>query len=316
MHVPVLFDEVLELLNIREGGCYIDGTVGGGGHAEALLERLGNEGLLLAIDRDEDALKRCSERLARFGERCRFLHGNYADMEELVSSVGVNRVDGVLLDLGVSSFQLDMAERGFSFMHDGPLDMRMDRSGGRTAADVVNEMDEDGLRRLFWEYGEERMARRVAAAIVSRREQRIFERTADLAEVIAEVKGGRRGRRKHPATQAFQALRMEVNGELDGVRRGLCAGLHLLKNGGRFAVISFHSLEDRIVKRFFAAHEGRWESLAAGGERWEGELPAMRRITRKAVSPRDEECRLNVRARSSKLRVAERVAEPYKRKRW
>jgi 16S rRNA (cytosine1402-N4)-methyltransferase len=312
MHVPVLPDEVLELMNIREGGVYIDGTMGSGGHSEAILERIGEKGMLLAIDRDEEALERCGRRLARFGDRCRRVHGNYSDIAGIAKSEGLDEVDGILLDLGVSSDQIDTAGRGFSFMHDGPLDMRMDRSQRRTAADVVNGMSERELVSILRKYGEEHSARKVAAVIVRRRAEKSFETTGDLAEVISDAKGGRRGR-THPATKSFQAIRMEVNGELGGVESGLRGGVELLRSGGRMAVITFHSLEDRIVKRFFAAHEGRWESLAAGGERWEGELPAMKRITRKPVQPAEAESLSNPRARSSKLRVAERIMSPYKR---
>jgi len=312
MHQSVLLEEVLSLLAVREGGVYVDGTAGSGGHAEAILERIGESGMLLAIDRDREALERTGKRLSRFGSRCRRIHGNYADIVAHCESAGVRDVDGVLLDLGVSSEQLDTAERGFSFMQDGPLDMRMDQSGLRTAADVVNRATEQDLTTILRDYGEERSARRIAARIVRRREEKPFETTSDLAETVAEAKGGRRGR-THPATQAFQAIRMEVNGELDGINAGLRGGLELLREGGRMAVITFHSLEDRIVKRFFAAHEGRWESLEAGGERWEGELPPMKRITRKPVQPTEAECQVNPRARSSKLRVAERVGEPFRK---
>ena len=312
MHQSVLLEEVLSLINVREGGVYVDGTAGSGGHAEAILERIGERGMLLAIDRDREALERTGQRLSRFGSRCRCIHGNYADIATLCEQAGVREVDGILLDLGVSSEQIDTAERGFSFMHEGPLDMRMDQGVSRTAADVVNTATEQELTTILREYGEERSARRVAAAIVRRRAAKPFETTADLAEIIAEAKGGRRGR-IHPATQAFQAIRMEVNSELEGVNAGLAGGVGLLREGGRMAVITFHSLEDRIVKRFFASHEGRWESLAAGGERWEGELPPMRRVTRKPAQPSEAECRTNPRARSAKLRVAERRGEPFRK---
>ncbi|MBT3194136.1 MAG: 16S rRNA (cytosine(1402)-N(4))-methyltransferase RsmH [Verrucomicrobia bacterium] len=315
MHEPVLMDEVLRFLDIREGGIYIDGTMGSGGHSEAILERIGVDGMLLAIDRDQDAIERCGHRLSRFGNRCRRVHGNYADVAGLAARAGLEKVDGILLDLGVSSDQIDTPERGFSFMHDGPLDMRMDQSVATTAAELVNSASEQDLVSILRTLGEERSAKRVAAAIVHRRNARPFETTGDLAEVISEAKGGRRGR-THPATQSFQALRMEVNRELDGVEAGLKGGLELLKDGGRMAVITFHSLEDRMVKHFFAAHEGRWKSLAAGGEAWEGELPPMKRITRKPVQPTDDECRSNPRARSSKLRVAERIASPFKKGRY
>jgi 16S rRNA (cytosine1402-N4)-methyltransferase len=312
MHLSVLREEVLSLLNLREGGVYIDGTLGSGGHTEAILEQIGKDGMVLAIDRDRDALERSEARLKRFGSRCRYVHGNYADIAEIAAREGVQQVDGVLLDLGVSSDQIDTPERGFSFMHNGPLDMRMDQSATLTAADVVNEATESELIRVLRVYGEEASAKRVASAIVHRRKERRFETTEDLSALISDAKGGRRGR-KHPATQSFQAIRMLVNRELEGVEDGLSGGLEVLGEGGRMAVITFHSLEDRLVKHFFAAHEGRWESLAAGGERWEGSLPPMKRITRKPVQPTDEECRSNPRARSSKLRVAERVAAPFKK---
>jgi len=312
MHQPVLLEEVLSLLNIREGGVYIDGTLGSGGHAEAILERIGANGMLLAIDRDRAALERAGHRLSRFGSRCRRVHGNYADIGALAAEAGIHAVDGILLDLGVSSEQIDTPERGFSFMHDGPLDMRMNRESASTAADFVNSASELEILTVLRTLGEERSAKRVAAAIVSRRAATPFETTGDLAEVISVAKGGRRGR-IHPATQAFQAIRMAVNRELEGIDDGLRGGLELLREGGRMAVITFHSLEDRPVKRFFAAHEGRWESLAAGGERWEGVLPPMKRITGKPVQPSEQECRSNPRARSSKLRVAERVSAPYQK---
>ncbi len=308
MHQSVLLEEAVELLGVREDGVYVDGTLGSGGHAEAVLERLGPDGVLYGIDRDADALVRSGQRLVRFGNRFRPLHGNYADMARLLGEAGVEAVDGVVMDFGVSSEQLDTAARGFSFMQDGPLDMRMDQGQALTAAVVVNTYPEDALRELLWRLGEEREARRIARWIVERREQEPLTTTGELAALIEEAKGGRRGRRQHPATKSFQALRMAVNGELEGIERGLQEGLQLLRTGGRMAVISFHSLEDRAVKQFFREHEGCWEAQAAGGERWVGELPAVRRITRKAVQPTADECAANPRARSSKLRVAERLA--------
>ncbi|HAS83263.1 MAG TPA: 16S rRNA (cytosine(1402)-N(4))-methyltransferase [Verrucomicrobia bacterium] len=308
MHRPVLLAETVERLGVRPDGVYVDGTLGGGGHAEAVLAQLGGRGMLFGIDRDVEALGRCQERLARFGGRFKALHGNYAQMDVLLAAEGVTAVDGVVLDFGVSSFQLDTPARGFSFMTDGPLDMRMDQGQALTAAGVVNTYPEQRLCDLFRAYGEEPSAWRIAQRIVARRLERPFERTSELAALIWEVKGGRRGR-LHPATQCFQALRMEVNRELDGVEQGLQAGLQLLRTGGRMAVISFHSLEDRCVKRFFSAHEGRWVSQEAGGACWDGVLPAVERITRKAVQPGEAECLENPRARSSRLRVVERVAD-------
>ncbi len=312
MHRSVLLDEAVVLLDVREGGIYVDGTAGSGGHSEAILERIGADGMVLAIDRDREALERTKKRLSRFGDRVQLAHGNYSEMGTLARSFGIQAVDGVLLDLGVSSEQLDTDRRGFSFMHGGPLDMRMDQGAQLTAAEVVNTFSEDALVDAFRRYGEERSARKVALAIVERREQKPFETTIELAECIAQAKGGRRGR-IHPATQVFQAIRMVVNEELDSVESGLKEGIALLRDGGRMAVITFHSLEDRIVKRCFAAHEGRWESLQSGGEHWQGDRPPMRRITRKPVQPGREEEESNPRARSAKLRVAERLAEPFKK---
>ena len=311
-HTPVLVNAVLQFLITNPSGIYVDGTVGGGGHSEAILKHLNKDGKLIGIDRDKDAVAYCQDRFSSYAEQVQILHGELAEIDHLLTEIGMEQIDGLLLDLGVSSDQIDTAGRGFSFMHDGPLDMRMDRSQSRTAADVVNGLSERELVTILRKYGEEHSARKVASVIVRRRAEKNFETTGDLAEVISEAKGGRRGR-THPATKSFQAIRMEVNRELDGVEAGLRGGIELLRSGGRMAVITFHSLEDRIVKRFFAAHEGRWESLAAGGERWEGELPAMKRITRKPVQPAEAESLSNPRARSSKLRVAERIMSPYKR---
>jgi len=310
MHQSVMLEETVDLLSVRADGVYVDGTLGSGGHAEAILERLGPGGMLYGVDRDREALERSGKRLARFGRRFRALHGNYAALDQLLAGVGVDAVDGVLMDFGVSSDQLDTAARGFSFMQDGPLDMRMDQSRGMTAAEVVNTFAEAELSTLIWRLGEERDARLIARRLVERRAQSPLTTTGELAALIEAAKGGRRGRRQHPATKTFQALRMVVNGELEGIERGLQAGLQLRKAGGRMAVISFHSLEDRAVKQFFRNHEGCWEAQAAGGECWVGEEPAMRRVTRKAAKPSPAECETNPRARSARLRVAARLAGP------
>ena len=233
------------------------------------------------------------------------MHGNFADMKELCGQIGVTEMDGVLLDLGVSSPQLDVAERGFSFGKDGPLDMRMDRTQGRSAADWVNEEDEQTLADVIYRFGEERDSRRIARAIVQVRENGRIERTLELAEIVEKAKGGRRGP-THPATKTFQALRMAVNAELDSLERGLEAGLGMLCEGGRMAVITFHSLEDRMVKEFFKRHTVKRESLQQGGERLVYDEPPVRLITRKPLTATKEECTENPRARSAKLRVAER----------
>ena len=307
MHEPVLLNEVVESLAVKPGGCYVDGTVGGGGHAERMFEVAGGDIQLIGIDRDADAIGRTRRRLGKYGAACRLVHGNFADIKELVAAQGMESVDGVLLDVGVSSNQLDEEGRGFSFGKDGPLDMRMDRSRGQTAAGLLKEADEEELRSLFWEFGEERQARRIARAIVRARGEGDITTTAQLAGIVEQAVG-RRGSR-HPATRVFQALRIAVNDELNALKEGLDGALALLREGGRMAVISFHSLEDRIVKQFFVRHEGRWNSLPAGGQAWEGETPVVKRITRKPIRPGVEETAANARARSAKLRVAEKVSE-------
>jgi 16S rRNA (cytosine1402-N4)-methyltransferase len=305
VHRPVLVKEVVSLLAVEAGGAYIDGTGGGGGHAAALLRASGPDGRLLVIDRDEEAVRRVRERLAPWRERCRVAKGVFSEMRTLAEANGFGPVDGVLLDLGVSSHQLEDSARGFSFSGEGPLDMRMDRAQPVTAELLVNESGEDELAGILKRYGEEPRARRVARAIVRARGEKRLTTTRQLAEVVATAKGGRRGR-IHPATQTFQALRMAVNRELEELQDGLEAAWSAVRTGGRVAVIAFHSLEDRAVKRFFASHVGRWESLAEGGQRWVGEMPAGRWIAKKPVRPGEAEVAENPRARSARLRVAER----------
>lgn len=305
MHRAVLLPEVVRLLAPRPGGVYVDGTLGGGGHTRAILEAAGGGARLLALDRDADALERASRALGELAGLCTFVQANFADVAGTARSHGFDAVDGIVLDVGVSSFQLDDAERGFSFMRDGPLDMRMDRTQTTTAADLVNTRPAAELVSLFRAYGEEPRARAIAARIEVRRQAAPFVRTSELAALVSEVYGGRR-ERLHPATRVFQALRIAVNGELAALSAGLEGGLELLRPGGRMAVIAFHSLEDRLVKRCFAEHEGRWEGRPEGGQAWVGRLPAVVRLTRKPVVPGDEECGENPRARSAKLRVVER----------
>jgi 16S rRNA (cytosine1402-N4)-methyltransferase len=305
MHQAVLLAEVMQWLAPRAGGVYIDGTVGGGGHARAILEVAGPTGRLLALDRDSTALDRARVAMGGCADRCTYVHASFADLDQVAATHGVAWADGVLLDIGISSDQLDNAERGFSFMKDGPLDMRMDREGARTAADLVNGLSEHELADVLRRYGEEPRARAIARRIVQNRELRMFSRTGELADLVMKVYGGRRGR-IHPATQTFQALRIAVNGELKALEDGLRAGLNLLAPGGRLVVISFHSLEDRIVKHFFADHQGRWESLPEGGRRWSGVQPQVDVLTRKPVMASVYESEQNPRARSAKLRAVER----------
>ncbi len=305
MHVPALLNETLGLLVTNPAGTYIDGTLGRGGHAAEILKRLSPEGRLIGMDRDAEAIEKTEEILKPFGERAVRIHGNFADMKELCRQVGVTEADGVLLDLGVSSPQLNVAERGFSFAKDGPLDMRMDRTQGRSAADLVNEDDEEALANVIYRFGEDRDSRRIARAIVQERQNGRIERTLKLAEVVERAKGGRRGA-IHPATQTFQALRMAVNSELESLEAGLEAGLSMLRESGRMTVITFHSLEDRLVKEFFKRHTVKHESLQQGGEKLIYEEPAVRLLTKKPLTASKQELADNPRARSAKLRAAER----------
>jgi 16S rRNA (cytosine1402-N4)-methyltransferase len=305
MHVPVLLNETLDLLVKNPAGTYIDGTLGRGGHAVEILNRLSPKGRLIGLDRDVEAIEQTKEILSPFGERAVRIHGNFADMKELCRPIGVTDVDGVLLDLGVSSPQLNVAERGFSFAKDGPLDMRMDRTKGRSAADLVNEDDEETLANIIFRFGEDRDSRRIARAIVMERQQGRIDRTLKLAEIVERAKGGRRGA-IHPATQTFQALRIAVNAELESLETGLEAGLSMLRDGGRMTVITFHSLEDRMVKDFFKRHMVKRESLQQGGEKLVYDEPAVRLLTKKPLTASKQELTDNPRSRSAKLRAVER----------
>lgn len=302
--------EVVEGLAVKPGGRYVDGTLGSAGHAAAILACAGDRGVLLGIDRDGEALERARARLGGAAARCRFAPANFARIAEVARATGFSPADGVVLDLGVSSEQLDTAERGFSFMRDGPLDMRMDATVGESAADLVNRLPEEELARVLREWGEEPRARRIAAAIARERRAGAIRRTGQLAQLVCACIGRPPGARVHPATRTFQALRIAVNRELESLQEGLEAGLSILAPGGRLAVIAYHSLEDRIAKQCFAAHVFRREALAAGGWEWRGRPPALAWVTRKPLTPADDEVRRNPRARSAKLRIVERIDEP------
>ena len=307
MHIPVLLKEAVDSLAVRQGGVYVDGTLGRAGHAREILLRGGAGTTLVGIDRDEQALAESAARLEGLaGAKAVLVHGCHGSLAEIVRGKGIHEVDGVLLDLGVSSPQLDEADRGFSFQADGPLDMRMDRSRGMTAAELVASRTEEELADILRTLGEEPNARRIARAIVQVRAARPIKTTGQLAGLV-EKTVGRRGPH-HPATRTFQALRMAVNDEIGELERALDGGLDVLKAGGRFAVITFESLTDRIVKRFFTAHAGHMVSLQQGGERWEGSLPRVRPVTRHAVVASEQEKDVNPRARSAKLRTVERIA--------
>lgn len=306
MHVPVLLEEALNMLNVQQGGTYVDGTVGEGGHAAAIMERIGPSGLLIAVDGDSEVLPRAAERLSAVGTWYRLEHADFADLPEILRRLRIEQVDGILLDLGLSSFQLEHADRGFSFQREGPLDMRRDRTRGATAADLLAELDERELEEILRRYGEEPRARRIARRIVEARKRQPIRTTRELAELVEKCVGGRRGR-IHPATRTFQALRIAVNRELESLHRALAAAPSLLKRGGRIVVISFHRLEDQAVKTVLGRHVGRWESLPEGGRRWIGERPLMRWVTRKPLTPSSAERAANPRCRSARLRAAERV---------
>jgi 16S rRNA (cytosine1402-N4)-methyltransferase len=300
--------EVIDLLDIRPDGIYLDGTLGGGGHSELILRQLGPEGLLLAVDRDTEALNAATSRLSSFGSRFRPLKGSFGDMAAILASAGVDAVDGVLLDLGVSSHQLDCPERGFSFRADGPLDMRMDGSSGESAADFVNEMSAQELERVIKDYGEERWARKIAQRIVEARKEAPIVTTLQLASIVERTIPRKfQEDRIHPATRTFQALRIMVNGELEQLRQGLLAAIDLLNPCGRVVVISFHSLEDRIVK-----HELREAATGCRCPRQLplcvcGNTPRVRLLTARPVLASAEEVQKNPRSRSAKVRAAEKL---------
>ena len=305
VHKTVMTAEALDALKPRAGGRYADGTIGGGGHAEAILATSSPTGWLFGCDRDGAAVEAAKRRLAPFDGRFEIRRGNFGELADWVPPTSC---DGVLFDLGVSSPQLDVAERGFSFQQEGPLDMRMDSRQGLAAADLVNDASAEELARIFWEYGGERDSRRFAKAIVHDRGLRRFETTRQLAELIERI-SPRRGRKAHPATKVFQALRIAVNDEIGSLKHGLAAALKILKPGGRLAVITFHSLEDRVVKDFGRA--GARDYTFAGGvdvpELREPRLPELKIVTRKAITPGAAELAENPRSRSAQLRVFEKI---------
>lgn len=304
-HVPVLYHEVLDFLQPRSGGRYIDGTLGAGGHSAGILAASAPDGQVLAFDRDREAIRFARERLDHFGSRLHTVHASYGVMAELAPEFGFESVDGVLLDLGLSSRQLEDPERGFSFLLDGPLDMRFDTTQGVTAATLVNRLPEKELADLFWRYGEEQNSRRYARAVVG---SRPLQMTRDLAALIENVapRAARR-RRIHPATQVFQALRIAVNDELGELESGLPAAIELLRSGGRVAVISFHSLEDRYVKNLFRDLARDCVCPPRQPVCTCDTVPLMRVVTRKAIKAGEGEVSENPRSRSARLRVAEKL---------
>ena len=304
-HQPVMVREVLQALNVRPGGRYVDGTIDGGGHALAIMEQAEPGGALLGIDRDPAALKRAERRLERFGTGVRLERGDFADMQSICLEREFVPVQGILLDLGLSTLQLDDAERGFSFQREGPLDMRFDPDQQLAAAEIVNEYEEDALADVLWRFGEERKSRRIARRIVGRRP---LHTTKELAKVVEEAVGGRVRRQSHPATRTFQALRIATNQELLSLDRALPQAYGLLGDLGRLAVLSYHSLEDRIVKTFFRRESRDCvcppRQPACTCEHKAGLRPVGRGVARPAL----EEVAANPRSRSARLRVAERLS--------
>ena len=306
-HVSVLLAECIENLNIRSDGIYVDGTLGLGGHSYEIASRL-REGRLIGIDRDPSAIERAGKRLEPFRDRITLVHGNFGDVAQILDELGIAGVDGMLFDLGVSSPQLDEAERGFSYMLEAPLDMRMDSTAALSAYEVVNTWSEERLNRILWDYGEERYARRITAAILAAREKAPIQSTAELVEIIRGAMPAAALREKqHPAKRSFQAIRIAVNDELGEVERMMETAPDKLSPGGRLCVISFHSLEDRIVKTGIARRENGCTCPREAPICTCGFVRTLRSVSRKPILPSEEEIERNPRSRSAKLRVAERV---------
>ena len=306
-HYSVLLQECIEGLDIDPNGVYVDGTAGGGGHSFAIASRL-TGGRLIAIDQDEAAIEAAGERLAPLGDRATVVRSNFCEIARVCRELEIDGIDGLLLDLGVSSYQLDTPERGFSYMADAPLDMRMDKRGALTAYDVVNGYDEDRLKKILYEYGEERFSSSIAAAIIRERQKKPIETTLELSDIIKyAIPPKAREGGHHPSKRSFQAIRIEVNGELNVIEPAIRDAASLLRKGGRIAIITFHSLEDRIVKQTFA-------SLATGCTCPKsfpvcvcGNKPTLKVVTRKPILPSAAELEENPRSRSAKLRVAEKL---------
>ncbi|MBQ8800722.1 MAG: 16S rRNA (cytosine(1402)-N(4))-methyltransferase RsmH [Clostridium sp.] len=309
-HRPVLLDECIEGLNIRPDGIYLDGTLGRAGHSREIAKRL-TTGRLICVDRDDAALEAAQTRLADWMDRVTLVHSNFDKVSDILDDLGLKGIDGMLFDLGVSSPQLDDGSRGFSYMADAPLDMRMDRSEGLTAADVVNGFEQKELRRILLQYGEERYAPLIAAAIVRRRAEKPIETTLELVDVIKSAMPGKALREKqHPAKRSFQAIRIAVNDELASVERMIRGAVPKLNKGGRLAVITFHSLEDRIVKTGMADFAKGCTCPPDFPVCVCGKTPDIKLVSRKPILPTDQEVEENPRARSAKLRVAEKLKDP------
>ena len=307
-HYSVLLAECIDALDIKPNGIYVDGTAGGGGHSYEIAKRLGEGGRLIAIDQDEDAIAAATARLSEFSDRVTVVRNNFSNLADVCAELGIDKIDGFLIDAGVSSFQLDCAERGFAYSADAPLDMRMDKRNSLTAKTVVNEYSEAELKKILFEYGEERFSPNIAAAIVRARQNAPIETTSQLSDIIrGAIPAFAREGGHHPAKRSFQAIRIEVNRELDVIEPAIRAAERLMNRGGRIAVITFHSLEDRIVKQTFA-------DLASGCTCPRsfpicvcGKRPSVRTVNKKPILPSEKELEENPRSRSAKLRVAEKL---------
>ena len=305
-HVPVLLTQTIDGLDIKPDGIYVDCTAGGGGHSSAIAAKLSNKGRLISLDRDPDAVKAASERLSAFGN-AQVIHRNYSELDKVLDELGIDAVDGILMDLGVSSYQLDEESRGFSYHSDAPLDMRMSQTG-MSAADLVNTFDEQQLAKIIFEYGEEKFSRRIASNIVRAREKAPIETTLQLADIIRESVPQKARRDKNPCKKTFQAIRIAVNGEFDHLSEGLDKAFDALRPGGRLAVITFHSLEDRIVKQRFA---GWCKGCICPPDFPQcvcGRKPQGKLVNRKPIAADEKELESNNRSRSAKLRIIERSA--------
>lgn len=307
-HKSVLLRETIEYLNIRTDGIYVDGTLGGGGHAYEVCKRLSKKGRFIGIDQDEDAIKAATRRLSEFEDKTQIIRSNYCDMQEALAEAGIAKVDGIILDLGVSSYQLDDPARGFTYRVDAPLDMRMDRRRNFTAKEMVNTYSEQELYRIIRDYGEDKFAKNIAKHIVRAREEKEIETTGELTEIIkaaipakVRISGG------HPAKRTFQAIRIELNRELQVLEESLEDMIHLLNPGGRICIITFHSLEDRIVKNIYKKSENPCTCPSDFPVCVCGKLPLGRVVTKRPVVPTEEEIGYNPRSKSAKLRVFERV---------
>ncbi|SHJ67283.1 16S rRNA (cytosine1402-N4)-methyltransferase [Hathewaya proteolytica DSM 3090] len=306
-HVSVLLEETIDGLNIKSGGIYVDGTMGGAGHSSEIVKQIGEDGLLIGIDQDTEALKAAGERLKDY-KNVKYVHNNFREIKYILKELDIESIDGIMMDLGVSSYQLDNGQRGFSYMQDAKLDMRMDRNSEFSAYDVVNRYSEEEIIRVIKEYGEERFARRIASNIVKAREIKAIETTFELVEIIRKsipMKNQREG--GHPAKRTFQAIRIEVNGELAILNQAIEDAVSCLKPGGRIAIITFHSLEDRIVKNKFRQLENPCTCPSSFPICICGKKPVLKVITRKPLEPSEEEKSQNKRSLSAKLRIAEKL---------